>query len=313
MSETITIVIPTYKRPDRLVGCLDSALAQDVPGYSIRILVVDNDAACSAKAVATGRADYICESAPGVSNARNTAVAAVTSRYIFFLDDDMTAEPGCIARMLDVMQTHGAGVAYAAVEAVMPADSPQMEAMQPFFSRRPNSPEGPIENCLGAGGSLFDLSRCPLPDPVFNPSCNETGGEDDLLLSHLARKGVEFVWVPSAMTREIVPAHRATLAYLWTRNFAFGQGPTQMAADHVRANGGLMPRLQVAKWMGVGIAQFALRLPAWTLSHLTGSARHATNHARLAQAAGKVLWWDSFRQVLYGASVTPPTLKTSRT
>ena len=315
MTDSITVVIPTYKRPDRLLGCLHSALAQAVPGRDVRVLVVDNDGGQSARpvveALSDARVRYVCEPAPGVSNARNRAVADVLaqpapSRHIFFLDDDMIAEPGCVARLLSVMDAHGAGVAFAAVEAVMPEDMPGAAPMQPFFSRRPGIPEGPTQKGLGAGGSLFDLQRCPLPSPVFDPACNETGGEDDLLLSHLLDAGVRFVWVPSAVTRELVPAHRATLAYLWTRNFAFGQGPTQMAADdlhHSRTRReALRARAAIARWMGIGAAQFALRLPAWLLTRASRSDAHATAHAKLAQAAGKVLWWGDFRAVLYGAS-----------
>jgi succinoglycan biosynthesis protein ExoM len=303
---TVTIVIPTFRRPEALGRALESALAQKAEGFTIKVIVVDNDAFGSARTVCEGkrRVTYVSEPRAGVSHARNTGLANVTSRYVFFLDDDMLAERGCVQSLLDAAQRYGAGVSFAAVNARMPGDSALEEHMKPFFSRRRDKAEGVTTESMGAGGSLFDLSLCPLPSPAFDPALNETGGEDDRLLSYLQRKGVSFAWVPSAQTIEDVPAHRATLAYVWKRNFAFGQGPSQIAADRALELADKKAWLHVAKWMGVGVGQCGLRLPAWLFTRILDLPRHAHWHAQLAQGMGKVLWWGNFKQVLYGDTVT---------
>ena len=298
---TITVVIPTFRRPVALRKALDSALSQEVEGFTVKVVVVDNDAFGSARAVAEKRrrVTYLSEPRAGVSNARNTGLAACDSRYVFFLDDDMLAERGCVASLMAALETYEAGVAFAAVHARMPTDSGLHDAMKPFFSRTRSYPEGPTEECLGAGGSLFDLSRCDMPSPAFDPAMNETGGEDDVLLTELRERGTTFAWVPSAHTLEEVPESRATLPYVWKRNFAFGQGPTLLEHDRLEA-GERDAWKGIAKWMAVGVAQFALRLPEWLLTMALRMPSRARAHARLAQALGKVFWWSSFRQVLYG-------------
>jgi len=304
---TITIIIPTFRRPEALRRALDSALEQSVEGYAVKVLVVDNDAFGSARAVCEGkrRVTYVSEPRAGVSHARNTGLANAKSRYVFFLDDDMLAERGCLQSLMGGAARYEAGVSFAAVNARMPTDSALEEQMKPFFSRRRDAAEGVTKECMGAGGSLFDLNLCTLPSPVFDPALNETGGEDDRLLSYLQREGVTFAWVPSAHTIEEVPAHRATLKYVWKRNFAFGQGPSQIAADHAIESGRWQDWTKVGKWMCVGLAQTALRLPAWGITRLLGLPRQAHAHAQLAQGLGKVFWWDNFKQVLYGDTATP--------
>lgn len=304
---TISVVVPSYKRPGDLRAALASVTEQNLArgpgGFRLEIVVVDNDARASARGVAAdavralpeGMALHYCvEPRSGLVWARNRGLAEARGRYVFFLDDDMVAQPDCVALLMGALGSHGAGVAFAAVDAVMPedGDADLMARMQPFFSRRPDMAEGPVEIGFGAGGALFDRVVCELPVEAFDPRANVTGGEDDVLLNGLLDRGVRFAWVPSAVTRETVPAHRATLDYLWTRNFAYGQGPTEAANDRGSRAG-------VMKWMAVGAAQAVLRLPGWALLHAVGHPGRASAHARMAQALGKVFWRK--RAALYGA------------
>ena len=306
--ESVAILIPTFRRPDALSRALDSALAQTVEGRRVRVYVIDNDAFKSARTVAEGRGrvTYISEPRPGVSHARNTGLAATDARFVFFLDDDMLAERGCLSELMRAIQQHEAGVAFAAVHARMPTDSALQNEMRPFFSRAYTAPEGLTDKCMGAGGTLFDRSRCSLPTPAFDPALNASGGEDDRLLSHLQSIGTPFVWVPSAHTIEDVPAKRATLAYVWKRNFAFGQGPTLLAHDRV-VDGDRTGWRDVAKWMMVGVAQAGLRLPEWLVTMIFQMPSRARAHARLAQALGKIFWWSAFRNELYATNLTTET------
>ena len=311
----VTVIIPTFRRPDSLARALDSAREQVVPGADLTVMVVDNDIHASAREVCEARPDviYLHEPRAGVSHARNTGLDANTSRHVFFLDDDMRAEPGCIATLLGALERWDAGVASAAVTASMPGDGELESEMRDFFSRRLDAPEGPTRKRLGAGGTLFDLDRCDMPSPAFDPDCNETGGEDDRLLGTLDERGTTLLWVPDAHTTEFVPAHRATLDYLWTRNFAFGQGPTQGAADSYADAPSVADLGRIAYWMAVGAAQAALRAPGWLADRLLASPRRARSHAMMAQALGKVFWWGGFKPRLYGEAGQARLSRATRT
>lgn len=169
--------------------------------------------------------------------------------------------------------------------------------MQPYFSRLYGGGEGLTGGtAFGMGGCLLDLARCDMPVPPFNTDMNEVGGEDDWLFSVLLARGADMAWAPGALTYEHVPAGRLALDYFWRRNFAFGQGPSQIEADK-----GIKGTLGIIKWMSIGVLQTAIFAPLYALLRAVKSPAFIVYHAKFAQGAGKVLWWDGFSPRMYGA------------
>jgi cellulose synthase/poly-beta-1,6-N-acetylglucosamine synthase-like glycosyltransferase len=87
-TQTVTIAICTCNRPTDLRICLQAISRLD-PGPS-EVLVVDNsagDPATKAAALEFG-ARYIVEPTPGLSRARNRALAESNCEFIAFVDDD---------------------------------------------------------------------------------------------------------------------------------------------------------------------------------------------------------------------------------
>ena len=306
-NEGVSIVIPTYKRPDGIKDALESLIGQQAGQRTVEIVVADNDPKASAKDFVTTFAKtsdieiiYKHVPNPGVSNARNGALSVARGRFIAFLDDDMKALPGWLEELVNASLKYKAGITFGPAIAVMPnSDDPLNPYMEPFFSRIADAPEGYITKCLGTGGCLLDLSLCNMPTPAFNPIHNETGGEDDALFHHLTSNGAKVAWAIKAESYEIVPASRATPQYMWKRNFAFGQGPSQEQADK-----GLSGTLGVAKWMVVGAVQLVLYSPTCLFLKLLQKPKYIHFQNRTAQALGKIFWWSNFKQKLYGVNAT---------
>lgn len=296
----ISIVIPTFRRPADLARLLASIHADIGARGDVTVVVADNDAGGSARPVVerftreTGRpVDYAVESEPGVSNARNNAMARVDTRFVLFLDDDMEVAAPFLQPMLDTAARLGTAVTFAPTRAVLPEGSQHLaEWLAPLFSREREGPSGEIDAAYGTGGCLIDLDGLALPSPVFDPALNEVGGEDDALFAALAAQGVRFGWCADVVALEHVPPHRATSRYLWRRHFAFGQTPTREAADRGVAG--------VIKWMGVGAVQAAMHAPLFVLKRLARRPSSVAHLGRLAQGVGKVFWWDSLSPRLYG-------------
>jgi len=169
--------------------------------------------------------------------------------------------------------------------------------MQPLFSRTGDFPEGHIDKTFGTGGCLIDRGRCRLPVPVFDPSLNETGGEDDVMFAYILAQGASIGWTHTAIAVEHIPPHRSTPSYVWKRNFAFGQGPSQTAADD-----GVKGIPGVIKWMGVGVVQCVLYGVQYAMRRTIGRADYIKSYARLSQGIGKVLWFSGFSPRLYGGT-----------
>jgi len=88
---SISVVICTYNRPDRLKACLKHMQRQHYPAFEV--VVVDNNPHTDelrAHVASVGNPDfrYVVEPHVGLSRARNTGVAAATGDIVAFLDDD---------------------------------------------------------------------------------------------------------------------------------------------------------------------------------------------------------------------------------
>src|SRR4051794_12427659 len=98
----VTVVVPTYRRPESLRRLLHSLLEQAAP-FEWDAVVVDNDNEGSAREVVTAAARmglavrYEQESRTGVAHARNRGIAVATGDVLAFLDDDVVSLPGWLA------------------------------------------------------------------------------------------------------------------------------------------------------------------------------------------------------------------------
>jgi glycosyltransferase involved in cell wall biosynthesis len=300
----VSIVIPTFKRPDSLARLLRSIIT-DISGRSDTVIIVaDNDVARSAEATVQALSDahsipidYTVAPDPGVSNARNAGMARVQSRYVLFLDDDMEVVPPYLDTLLKTSKTLGTALTFAPAVAALPAGSEPFERwLSPLFSRVFEGNTRVVEETLGTGGCLVDLQNITLPSPIFDPALNEVGGEDDAFFAEVIAQGGTVGWCADTTAWEHVPPHRATLDYLWRRHFAFGQTPTRQAADR-----GVKGWLSIIKWTAVGALQALVHGGLYGIHTILRRPSRIEHLGRLAQGLGKIFWWDGLSPRLYGS------------
>jgi len=111
----VSIVIPTYNRPDRLGKAIQSVLDQSYPNIEI---VVVNDCGTGAESVieklnTRKNIRYIRHSAnKGLAGARNTGIHNAQGKYLGYLDDDDLFYPDHVATLVDYLETNQVDVAY---------------------------------------------------------------------------------------------------------------------------------------------------------------------------------------------------------
>ncbi len=300
----VSIILPTFRRPEGLKIALESLMGQTANGLAIEIIVADNDPQGSAKGyvenfenTSTHPIHYLHVPQPGVSNARNAALKAAKGRYLAFLDDDQEAGEKWLETLLAVASKYKAGLCFVPTLARIPGSSPYDPYYVKFFSRfGPKLEEGIVDDFFGCGNSLLDTQLCSLPSPPFSLEMNETGGEDDLLFSELQSQGINIAWSNRARAYEDIRPHRATPAYIKVRSFANGQGPSQSCADENN-------RVGIIKWMLVGSLQYLAYKPLAIITKLLKRPSYIHYLAKSADGLGKVLWFGGFTPKLYGAAV----------
>jgi glycosyltransferase involved in cell wall biosynthesis len=97
----VSVVIPTYHRPQAMRTAVASVLAQDAGNMRVEIVVCVSDpdsapdrAAADALAASEPRVRVVVGPGRGAASTRNTGLRAATGTYIALLDDDCVAAPG---------------------------------------------------------------------------------------------------------------------------------------------------------------------------------------------------------------------------
>jgi cellulose synthase/poly-beta-1,6-N-acetylglucosamine synthase-like glycosyltransferase len=300
MAPTVSIVIPTFRRPERALAAARSAQAQ-LCDVAFEIVMVDNDPAGSAlEALKMLDVTVVHEPRAGVANARNAGLRAAKGAFIAFLDDDETAPANWLSELLRVQQKTSADVVFGPVHTLL-ANPPRdhRDYFEAFFARDPGHREGRLEQFYGCGCSLVRRAALPSVEP-FSAERNEIGGEDDLLFQAMQASGASFAWAPGAIVFETPEPSRVTLGYTLKRAFAYGQGPATKAWS-----GPTRDFPAIAFWMAVGVAQTVVFGAAAAGSFLGKTQRRAFAYRRFVEGVGKVLWFPMIKPRFYGASRLP--------
>ena len=138
----VSVVIPTYNRPDAAVHCAKSVLASNFTD-GIEIVIVDD---CSTKCIV---ADYLRkeigedsrikvirhERNKNLAAARNTGGRNSSGKYVFFLDDDNELQPDTIAKLSSVLDDGKYSIAAPLIVNVSPTGGKNVWASSFAFSR----------------------------------------------------------------------------------------------------------------------------------------------------------------------------------
>jgi GT2 family glycosyltransferase len=261
----ITVVVCTRDRPGPLARSLDTLLALEYPPACLRILVVDNapggDATERAVRAARSRGpvDYLREPRPGLSRARNAALAACPGELIAWIDDDEVPDRYWLAELARALHDHPE--ADVVCGAIVPAElatvaqvwfeefgglvkgrgftpavfhASTLTAQSPLF---PLPPFGAGANMLTRAGVLEGIGGF---DPALGTGTATGGGEDTLAFGQILRRGGTIVYQPSALARHY---HRPDVAGLRAQLVGYGTGLTAGYVSLIRQDPRVLPEL----------------------------------------------------------------------
>ena len=265
---TITAVICTFRRYDRLENALESLFAQTLEPERRRVLIVDNaplteGAAARAVAGYSGslEVDVITEPKPGLSHARNAALRACSSDLIAYLDDDAIAAATWLSSLVRVFEEER-GVAVAGGRV-----SPIWESSRPKW----------LSNRLLGYLSLVDWAenRMEIVPPRWLAGTNiayaagplraiggfrtDLGRRGNILLSNeelstceaLRAAGYRVMYEPSARVEHLIPSERLTRS--WFRQRAFWQAVSDVLMDNGQSEAVLNSPQELARY-SVGVS-----------------------------------------------------------
>ncbi len=268
----VVVAVLTYRRTDWLPALL-AALEEQAGSVEPRaaVLVVDNDPEGSAADVVGAWAGrgirYVHEPRPGISAARNRALAeAGDADVLVFIDDDELPSPGWLAHLVAAWSRWRCAAVAGPVPATLLGAADAWVSGSGAFDRR-RLPTGTSVGGAGAGNLLLDLHQVRDLGLSFDERLGLTGGEDTLFTHALVRRGGEIRWCDEAEAVEFVPDDRLTRGWVLRRSFrtasSWSRAEVQLAGT------------AVARWRTrlVVLAKAAVRIAVALLAAGSGVAR----------------------------------------
>ncbi|WP_161923582.1 glycosyltransferase family 2 protein [Actinomyces sp. 432] len=226
---SLDVAVCTYRRPEGVAELVPQLLAQLdgveelLDGGSARVVVVDNDAAGSARDRLAGQAQVgerlhvVVEPEPGLSAARNRALREASGRdLLVFIDDDERPREGWLASLVTTYRQTGAAAVTGPVEPVFEQRPDPWVASAPVF-RRVRRPSGTPVHSAATNNLLLDLVVVRLLGLEFDPRFAFTGGEDTFFTRALAARAGALIWCDEAVVTESIPSERARREWVLNR------------------------------------------------------------------------------------------------
>jgi N-acetylglucosaminyl-diphospho-decaprenol L-rhamnosyltransferase len=114
----ISVIVVAYESGSEIGPCLDAALAQEVRGYDLEVVVVDNASSDDSVARVAAFGDRVTviaqDTNTGYAAGCNVAAEASSGELLLLLNPDCVMDPGCLAALVShLTETPGAGCAAA--------------------------------------------------------------------------------------------------------------------------------------------------------------------------------------------------------
>lgn len=285
--ESAVVAVLTYRRVEWLPALLAELEAQACTVEPrADVVVIDNDpdgSAATTVAAWAGRGiRYVHEPRPGISAARNRALAeAGGADLLVFIDDDEMPSPGWLAHLVTAWSQWRCAAVAGPVPARFLGPADAWVTGSGAFDRR-RLPTGATVAGAGAGNLLLDLGQVRRLGLAFDERFGLTGGEDTLFTHALVRSGAEIRWCDEAEAIEFVPPDRLTRAWVLRRSFRSG---SSWSRAEVHLAGGATGRWRTRSAV---LAKAAVRMPLSLLAAVAAVVRRdvAARAAAMTVLAG---------------------------
>lgn len=301
----VTVVVPTFRRPDRLALTLGGLAAQQAP-FRWDLIVVDNDVEASARSVVEDArtslgvpVHYRTEARSGAAHARNRGIAEATGPVLALLDDDVVPGPRWLATL--TAPIHDGRADATGGKALLDPDVPRPRWFdEPVVGRllthHDLGPDGPrpleADEILVTANAAFRtdlLRRSGGFDPALGPRGSvQYVGDDVQVMRAVQALGARVWWVPDAVVVHELPPSR--LQPRWILRRAYLQGRSDWRLDRAalsrrRGNGARV----ALSWLGAELRVRAAEGPlrpdvafhaACDLARIAGAFAEAAAWAR---------------------------------
>jgi glycosyltransferase involved in cell wall biosynthesis len=239
MTPLVSVIVPTYNRPDSIMKCLDALERQTIPPESFEVIVVDD----GSSAPLTPDQEYpfllrvVRQKNSGPAGARNRGAAAARGEILAFTDDDCRPTPHWLGNLVSSLKEHPqalvGGSTFNGLKNNLCADISQLiiDMVYEYFNS-------------GSAGAYFLASNnfacrrdAYLASGGFDMDFPLPGAEDRDFCDRWRMQNRPLIWVTSA---RIEHRHGQTLWKFINLHYRYGRGAYLYQAKRRKRNSGTM-------------------------------------------------------------------------
>ncbi len=224
----ITVAVCTRNRPEMVLKCLGSLLAQRTR-VPYEVICVENDEARKCEQIIRGFAHvagvegvtmrYFCEPQQNIALARNLAIQHARGEFLIFMDDDEWADETWLEEMVAAQEKTGGDVVLGTCVPIF-ADgfSPWLEDSYIYRQERFTQE---VARVYGAptNTTLYRLDMLRERKPPLDPEYGLSGGSDVELAMYLMGRGRKIFKTSRAKVYELQTVERSRVRFHWERQF----------------------------------------------------------------------------------------------
>jgi glycosyltransferase involved in cell wall biosynthesis len=220
-----SVIIPTYARPNQLVGCLESMTRLQPPATGYEVIVVDDGNPQPLEETVKPYRDRLrltllrqANAGPGV--ARNAGARAARGQYLAFTDDDCWPDPNWLVAMARGFERApenllgGRIVNLLTQNCYSTTSQVILDVIYSFFNDNPDAARFFASNNIAVAAKSF------VAFGGFDRHFR-VGAEDRDFCNRWLHSGNRMTYVPEAIVRH---AHELTLRTFCKQHFSYGRG-----------------------------------------------------------------------------------------
>ena len=222
----ISIVIPTYNRPEKLKECLESLTELEYSRDSYEVIVVDDGSKISLESVVENFNNQIeitllKQKNAGPATARNTGAKQAKGEFLAFTDDDCKPAPdwlnqiaACFAKKPDCL-IGGKTINILSENPFSTASQELINYLYSYYNRDPEQATFFASNNIAISKERFQKIG------GFDTTYPRAAAEDREFCDRWLQYGNQMIYVPEV---NVYHAHKLTLSSYWKQHFFYGRG-----------------------------------------------------------------------------------------
>jgi GT2 family glycosyltransferase len=233
---TFSIVVPTYRRLERLAVCLRSLETLDYPRDRFEVIVVDDGGNLPLPSL-QAPIDVVLLTQPhaGPATARNTGAARARGTYLAFTDDDCRPDPAWLQAMAArVAQAPDHAIGGRTINAL--PHNPFSTATQLLIDFLYEWHFAHGETVFFTSNNLIVPAQLFRARGAFDAEFRLAAGEDREFCHRWGRSGGRFTYAPEALVRH---EHYLDVWSFWRQHFTYGRGAFHFRRRLARAEHGI--------------------------------------------------------------------------